>query len=105
MGRGTRQVFTRWVPYGDVSIELGGLMILEDSHKKSDLLSNYLRRDVNSYCLNRPGAAEAKAKQRSIWDGCLTKNPVDTSKTRWPLVNSRVPGQRRSYLRNDPASR
>jgi ectoine hydroxylase-related dioxygenase (phytanoyl-CoA dioxygenase family) len=76
MGRGTKQVFTMWVPYGDVSLELGGLMILEGSHKKSDLLGNYLRRDVDSYCLNRPGAEEAKAKERSIWDGCLTKNPV-----------------------------
>jgi len=76
MGRGTKQVFTMWVPYGDISLELGGLMILEGSHKKSNLLGNYLRRDVDSYCLNRPGAEEAKAKERSIWDGCLTKNPV-----------------------------
>ena len=46
MGRGTKQVFTMWVPYGDISLELGGLMILEGSHKKSNLLGNYLRRDV-----------------------------------------------------------
>jgi len=76
MGRGTKQVFTMWVPYGDVSLELGGLMILEDSHRKSDLLRNYLRRDVDSYCLNRPDAEEAKAKERSVWDGWLTKHPV-----------------------------
>jgi Phytanoyl-CoA dioxygenase (PhyH) len=76
MGRGTKQVFTMWVPYGDISLELGGLMILEDSHKKSDLLHNYLRRDVDSYCLNRPGAEEAKAKERSVWDGWLARNPV-----------------------------
>jgi ectoine hydroxylase-related dioxygenase (phytanoyl-CoA dioxygenase family) len=76
MGRGTKQVFTMWVPYGDISLELGGLMILEDSHKKSDLLRNYLRRDVDSYCLNRPGAEEAKAKERSVWDGLLARNPV-----------------------------
>src|SRR6202011_1976759 len=76
MGRGTKQVFTMWVPYGDISLELGGLMILENSHKKSDLLRNYLRRDVDSYCLNRPGAEEAKTKERSVWDGSLAKNPV-----------------------------
>ena len=76
MGRGTKQVFTMWVPYGDISLELGGLMILENSHKKSDLLRNYLRRDVDSYCLNRPGAEEAKTKERSVWDGCLAKSPV-----------------------------
>lgn len=51
-----------WVPYGDVSLELGGLMILEGSHKKSNLLGNYLRRDVDSYCLNRPGVEEAKLR-------------------------------------------
>jgi hypothetical protein len=27
MGRGTRQVFTMWVPYGDVSLNLGGLIL------------------------------------------------------------------------------
>jgi hypothetical protein len=89
-----------WVPYGDVSLELGGLMILEGSHKKSDLLGNYLRRDVDSYCLNRLGVEEAKAKERSILGRLLNEEPcLNTSKTRRLLVNSRVPGRRRSYLR------
>jgi ectoine hydroxylase-related dioxygenase (phytanoyl-CoA dioxygenase family) len=69
MGRGTNQVFTLWVPYGDITLDLGGLMILEGSHKKSGLLRNYLRRDVDLYCLNRPGAEEAKAQERSLWNG------------------------------------
>jgi ectoine hydroxylase-related dioxygenase (phytanoyl-CoA dioxygenase family) len=76
MGRGTEQVYTLWVPYGDITLELGGLMVLENSHKKSGLLRNYLRRDVDSYCSNRPGAEEAKTKEQSIWNGWLGKNPV-----------------------------
>jgi ectoine hydroxylase-related dioxygenase (phytanoyl-CoA dioxygenase family) len=76
MGRGTEQVYTLWVPYGDVTLEMGGLMILEDSHKKSDLLRNYLQRDVDSYCLNRSGAEEARTKEQSLWNGWLGKNPV-----------------------------
>ncbi len=36
MGRGTHNLLTCWIPYGDVPLELGGLMILEDSHHKSD---------------------------------------------------------------------
>jgi Phytanoyl-CoA dioxygenase (PhyH) len=76
MGRGTRQVFTMWVPFGDVPIELGGLMILEGSHKKSDQLKNYLSRDVDSYCINRPGADQARATDSLLWDGKLAKDPV-----------------------------
>ncbi|HYY26832.1 MAG TPA: phytanoyl-CoA dioxygenase family protein [Chthoniobacterales bacterium] len=76
MGRGTHQVFTLWVPYGNVTFDLGGLMILEGSHKKSSLLRHYLQRDVDRYCSNRPGAEEAKAMERSLWNGWLAKNPV-----------------------------
>lgn len=40
MGRGTKNVFTMWVPYGEVPLELGGLMVLEQSHLKNALLKN-----------------------------------------------------------------
>ena len=33
MGRGTHGHMTCWVPYGEISFELGGLMVLEGSHK------------------------------------------------------------------------
>lgn len=59
MGRGTRNLFTCWLPYGDVPLEQGGLMVLEDSHRKSDRLRNYLQRDVDVYCTNRPAEVEA----------------------------------------------
>jgi hypothetical protein len=54
MGRGTHRHLTCWLPYGDISFELGGLMILEGSHRRMDLLKNYVYRDVDSYCANKP---------------------------------------------------
>ena len=76
MGRGTRQVFTMWVPYGDVSLQLGGLMVLEQSHRKGARLRNYLSRDVDTYCANRPGFEKAQNTNSLLWDGKLAKDPV-----------------------------
>jgi hypothetical protein len=55
MGRGTHRHMTCWLPYGDISFDLGGLMVLEGSHRRLDLLKNYVFRDVDSYCENKPG--------------------------------------------------
>ncbi|MDD5262997.1 MAG: phytanoyl-CoA dioxygenase family protein [Methylacidiphilales bacterium] len=69
MGRGTHEVRTAWIPYGDTSLELGGLIVLEGSHRQSERLKNYLAQDVDTYCENRPGGYKFKP-------GMLTKNPV-----------------------------
>ena len=53
MGRGTHNVCTAWIPYGDTPLELGGLMLLEGSHKQSGRIANYLAKDVDTYCTNR----------------------------------------------------
>jgi len=53
MGRGTDTLYTAWVPLGDVSLEMGGLMVLENSHKIERLRDNYCRKDVDSFCTNR----------------------------------------------------
>jgi len=53
MGRGTHNVCTAWIPYGDTPLDLGGLMMLEGSHKQSERLANYLAKDVDTYCANR----------------------------------------------------
>lgn len=77
MGRGTHRLFTAWVPMGNVPLELGGLMILENSHRQHEKIANYLSRDVDSYCSNRPGGEEtASGEKGSPWDGALSKNPV-----------------------------
>lgn len=77
MGRGTHRLYTAWVPMGDVPLELGGLMILENSHLQQERLKNYLSRDVDSYCANRPsGDAVASGEKTFPWSGNLAKNPA-----------------------------
>jgi len=68
MGRGTHDVMTAWIPYGDVSLELGGIMMLEKSHKQQGRLRKYLEGDVDTYCSNR-GPYKHKG-------GELSSNPV-----------------------------
>jgi hypothetical protein len=75
MGRGTHRHMTCWLPYGDISFELGGLMVLEGSHRRMDLLEKYVYRDVDAFCENKPAdAANAKAGKWSF-SGTLSHNP------------------------------
>lgn len=78
MGRGTRdQLYTAWVPIGDVPLSVGGLMLLEGSHLQQDRLRQYLSRDVDSYCTNRRHAAAIEAGEKNWeWDGALSRDPV-----------------------------
>lgn len=75
MNRGTFNLYTAWVPFGDVTLDLGGLIILEDSHKQTDRLRKYLASDVDSYCENKPGDFEKALHGRRNWQGSLSKNP------------------------------
>lgn len=52
MGRGTSDLYTAWIPYGPADFEIGGLMVLEDSHKKGESIQTYLEHDVDTYCEN-----------------------------------------------------
>jgi len=80
MGRGERQkLLTAWVPLGDASIRVGGLMVLEGSHLQHKRLRPYLERDVDTYCSNSPDQKkiqEAIRKGWYKWDGSLSKDPV-----------------------------
>lgn len=78
MGRGTReQLYTAWVPIGDVPLSLGGLMILEGSHLQQERLRHYLGRDVDAYCTNGRHAADIESgKKEWEWDGSLSADPV-----------------------------
>lgn len=61
MGRGTPDVLTCWTPFGDIPLGGGGLMLLEDSHRQSPArVADYLRQDVDSYCVNGPNAAAVR---------------------------------------------
>lgn len=74
MGRGTRRLYTAWIPYGEVSLDLGGLMLLEKSHTQAQRIRKYLEMDVDTYCENRP-AAQARHPNNWRFDGALSKNP------------------------------
>lgn len=77
MGRGTRRLLTCWIPYGDVPLELGGLMMLENSHRQADRLRAYLDTDVDAYCENRPqDVAKVVGEGKFSHRGWLTSNPV-----------------------------
>jgi hypothetical protein len=75
MGRGTHGHMTCWLPYGDISYELGGLMVLEGSHRRMDLLRNYVYRDVDTFCENRPAEAADARAGRWTFSGTLSHNP------------------------------
>jgi hypothetical protein len=75
MGRGTPNLYTSWVPLGNVSLHMGGLMILERSHRIDSIRNSYGQRDVDSYYPNRKTTALYASGQK-VWNGALSKNPV-----------------------------
>ena len=92
MGRGTRdKLYTAWVPFGDVPVKVGGLMLLEGSHRQQDRLRSYLERDVDAYCKNRRHAAEIESGEKLWeWAGHLANNPAALRKKlggRWLTTN------------------
>jgi ectoine hydroxylase-related dioxygenase (phytanoyl-CoA dioxygenase family) len=66
---------TCWLPYGDISFELGGLMVLEGSHQRMDLLESYVYRDVDGYCENKPKDVENAKAGKWAFTGTLSHNP------------------------------
>jgi hypothetical protein len=78
MGRGTKKLYTAWTPLGDIPYEVGGLMILEDSHKHERLCKSYGAKDVDRWCTNRREAAPTGlGGGGNIADGgSLSKNPI-----------------------------
>ncbi|HEY0946647.1 MAG TPA: phytanoyl-CoA dioxygenase family protein [Opitutaceae bacterium] len=75
MGRGTHRHMTCWMPYGDISFELGGLLLLEGSHQRMDLLQHYVYRDVDAFCENKPNEAENAKNGGWTFTGTLSHNP------------------------------
>lgn len=78
MGRGTHRLYTVWTPYGDVPRELGGLMVLEGSHRDRRLLDGYAAQDVDSYCENivGPGFTGMGGGGNIAEGGYLSRDPV-----------------------------
>lgn len=58
MNRGTPRLFTAWVPLGDVTLDLGGLMVLEGTNNNQRLKETYGAQDVDAFCTNKPDATK-----------------------------------------------
>ena len=85
MGRGTPRLYTSWTPIGDVTLEDGGLIVMEKSHHLTRLRNHYCRNDVDAFCTNRRDR-EGNPKKQDPTFGLLTKNPVRLRETlglRW----------------------
>ncbi len=96
MGRGSAELMTCWIPYVDIPLEVGGLILLEDSHRRQDQLATYLARDVDAYCTNRPDEVK-RVVEDGGWSfpGWLSKRPDRMPATyggRWLTVPRWRPG-------------
>lgn len=93
MGRGTHNLCTAWVPLGDIDYDIGGLMLLEGSHRQPDIRDDYGTRDVDTYCSNVAGEQEYAREHGWRWDGRISDNPVELRKRiggRWLTTEFRA---------------
>ena len=102
MGRGTDELFTSWTPLGDIPRSIGGLIVLEKSHERTDVTGDYLKQDVDSYCIGGPGEEAVKSgklhwehwqKPGEPWDGTLSHDPPALLKTfggRWLTADYKI---------------
>ena len=75
MGRGTSRLYTAWVPFGDIPIEVGGLIVLEGSHRLRHLKETYGRLDVDSHCENAEGIS-AMERAGFLASGAVAGDPA-----------------------------
>jgi hypothetical protein len=76
MNRGTLNLYTAWTPLGEVDRQLGGLIVLENSHKLDHIKNDYGQRDVDTYCDDDPNAEEYVTTGKQAWSGKLSDDPV-----------------------------
>ena len=75
MGRGTRRLYTMWTPLGNIPLEVGGLIVLENSHRQSELHRTYGQLDVDAMCINDLGKNQVEAHGFHE-SGAIEINPV-----------------------------
>jgi hypothetical protein len=95
MGRGTKQLYTAWTPLGDVPRSIGGLLVLERSHRHERLNQGYGSKDVDTYCENKvgPGFTRMGGGGNISDGGWLSKDPVKLRKNlggRWLTADYRA---------------
>ena len=76
MDRGSKDLVTAWTPFTDVSLEMGGLMILENSYTQArygdadEPLAEYARIDIDAHCESHAASREvveqANAESRGL---------------------------------------
>jgi hypothetical protein len=96
MGRGSADLLTCWIPYVDIPLRVGGLILLEQSHRQREKLASYLAKDVDAYCSNRPAEVQ-RVVEEGGWSfpGWLSKRPDRMPATyggRWLTVPHWSPG-------------
>ena len=79
MGRGTPDLYTAWVPLGDVPLEVGGLVVLEGSHRDAELRAGYCTLDVDTACTNQPGVSQPNAAGYPGF-GALSMDPTEVQR-------------------------
>jgi len=93
MNRGTTRLFTAWTPLGDIDTHLGGLIVLENSHRLDEIRNTYGQRDVDTYCEDDPNAEEIQATGKWPWNGQISGNPVELREQlglRWLTTDFRI---------------
>jgi hypothetical protein len=76
MNRGAQQLYTAWTPLGDVPYEMGGLMVLEGSHQRADVLGEYWSFDVDTYCVNGEKEDETMKWSWARTGGSFSKDAI-----------------------------
>lgn len=76
MNRGTLNLYTVWTPLGDIDTTLGGLIVLEKSHRLDEIVNSYGQRDVDTYCEDDPNAEEIRTTGKWPWNGQISDDPV-----------------------------
>ena len=96
MGRGSRQLMTCWIPYVEVPLEMGGLMVLEGSHRQRERIRHYLEKDVDAYCENRESDVQKVAVEGGwSFPGWLSQRPdtlAERFDARWLTAECWQPG-------------
>ena len=101
MGRGTKRLLTTWTPLGDIPREMGGLVILENSHRLEQVKAGYGTLDVDTYCENtaeREMMESGETAWDKLWaervqDGAYTKDAVSLQRElglRWLMADYRM---------------
>lgn len=76
MNRGTKDLYTAWTPLGDIDRHLGGLIVLEGSHRLRHIQESYGTRDVDTFCENDALRAPYPPVNGKPWTGHISDDPV-----------------------------